>query len=63
MVLLGRFDTPPGAAGDAEAELVRECFEPAGATWAAVSTDQQEGDALFQARRSACPALDGSALS
>lgn len=57
VVLLGRVDTP-GAEGDAEAELVRECFERAGATWAAVSTDQQEADALFQARRLAYPALE-----
>ncbi|MFD7497429.1 FAD-binding oxidoreductase, partial [Streptomyces sp. NPDC059832] len=57
VVLLGRVDTP-GTEGDAEAELVRECFERAGATWAAVSTDQQEADALFQARRLAYPALE-----
>lgn len=57
VVLLGRVDTP-GAEGDAEAELVRDCFERAGATWAAVSTDQQEADALFQARRLAYPALE-----
>ncbi|MGW0855579.1 FAD-binding oxidoreductase [Streptomyces sp. NPDC002690] len=57
VVLLGRVDTP-GAEGDAEAERVRECFERAGATWAAVSTDQQEADALFEARRLAYPALE-----
>lgn len=57
MVLLGRVYTP-GTEGDAEAELVRDCFEPAGATWAVVPTDQQEADALFQARRLAYPALE-----
>ncbi|KOG89951.1 FAD-linked oxidase [Streptomyces varsoviensis] len=56
-VLLGRLDTP-GAAGDAEAELMVDCFRGAGATWAAVSTDQQEADALFDARRLAYPALE-----
>ncbi|MFJ5724516.1 hypothetical protein [Streptomyces sp. NPDC093149] len=39
MVLLGRVDTPC-TGGDAEAELVRDCFERAGATWAVVPTDQ-----------------------
>ncbi|PKA32988.1 FAD-binding oxidoreductase [Streptomyces sp. SM8] len=57
VVLLGRIDTP-GAEGDAEAERMRECFEKAGAGWAVVSTDQQEADALFQARRLAYPALE-----
>ncbi|OON72200.1 FAD-binding oxidoreductase [Streptomyces tsukubensis] len=57
VVLLGRVDTP-GAEGDAEAALIRDCFERAGATWAAQSTDQQEADALFDARRLAYPALE-----
>ena len=57
VVLLGRVDTP-GAAGDLEAERMRECFEQAGATWAAVSTDQTEADALFAARRLALAALE-----
>ncbi|MEU9359323.1 FAD-linked oxidase C-terminal domain-containing protein [Streptomyces sp. NPDC048301] len=56
-ILLGRVDTP-GAAGDAEAETVRACFEAAGAAWAEVSTDQAEADALFEARRLAYPALE-----
>ncbi|MEV0011965.1 FAD-linked oxidase C-terminal domain-containing protein [Streptomyces sp. NPDC047973] len=56
-ILLGRVDTP-GAAGDAEAETVRKCFEAAGAAWAEVSTDQAEADALFEARRLAYPALE-----
>jgi glycolate oxidase len=34
------------------------CFEAAGATWAARSTDQEEADALFSARRLAYPALE-----
>jgi glycolate oxidase len=56
-VLLGRVDTP-GAAGDAEAENMLSCFENAGASWAAVSSDEQEAEALFQARRLAYPALE-----
>jgi glycolate oxidase len=35
-----------------------KCFEQAGATWAAMSTDQEEADALFSARRLAYPALE-----
>src|SRR5689334_12122578 len=46
VVLLGRTDAP-GRAGDEEAETMRRCFEEAGATWAARSTDPQEADALF----------------
>jgi glycolate oxidase len=57
VVLLARCDVP-GAAGDEEAEAIRECFEAAGATWAARSTDQAEADALFDARRLAYPALE-----
>ncbi|WP_456696144.1 FAD-binding oxidoreductase [Aeromicrobium sp. P5_D10] len=57
VVLLARCDVP-GAAGDDEAEAIRECFEQAGATWAARSTDQSEADALFEARRLAYPALE-----
>ncbi|MGY1856917.1 FAD-binding oxidoreductase [Modestobacter sp. SYSU DS0290] len=56
-VLLGRVDTP-GAAGDAEAAEMLAAFEGAGATFAAVSTDQAEADALFAARRLAYPALE-----
>lgn len=57
VVLIGRTDTP-GAAGDAEAaELVR-CFEEGGATFAAQSSDEQEAEALFAARRLAYPALE-----
>ncbi|EWM11609.1 glycolate oxidase [Kutzneria sp. 744] len=54
VVLLGRTDTP----GDGEATTMLRCFEQAGATWAAMSTDQEEADALFSARRLAYPALE-----
>jgi glycolate oxidase len=54
VVLLGRTDTP----GDDEAAAMLACFERAGATWAAMSTDQAEADALFAARRLAYPALE-----
>jgi glycolate oxidase len=57
VVLLGRVDTP-GAAGDAEAAEMLACFERSGATFAAVSADQVEADALFSARRLAYPALE-----
>ena len=57
VVLLGRVDGP-GAAGEAEAATMLSCFERAGATWAAASTDQEEADALFSARRLAYPALE-----
>ncbi|KAA9155938.1 FAD-binding protein [Amycolatopsis acidicola] len=57
VVLLGRVDTP-GHAGEAEARTVLRCFEEAGATWAAVSSDEQEAEALFDARRLAYPALE-----
>ncbi|MFI9387263.1 FAD-binding oxidoreductase [Kutzneria sp. NPDC052558] len=54
VVLLGRTDT----AGEDEAAAILACFEQAGATWAAMSTDQEEADALFSARRLAYPALE-----
>lgn len=57
VVLLGRSDAP-GEAGEAEADQILACFEQAGATWAARSTDQEEADALFEARRLAYPALE-----
>jgi glycolate oxidase len=56
-VLLGRTDAP-GPAGDYEAETMLSCFDAAGATWSARSTDEQEADALFAARRLAYPALE-----
>jgi glycolate oxidase len=57
VVLLGRTDAP-GAAGEEEAAVMLACFEKAGATWAAQSSDQEEADALFAARRLAYPALE-----
>ena len=57
VVLLGRTDAP-GLAGEQEAEKMLMCFEEAGATWAARSTNQEEADALFMARRLAYPALE-----
>ncbi|WP_338887241.1 FAD-binding oxidoreductase [Rhodococcus sovatensis] len=57
VVLLGRIDTP-GLVGDQEAEKMLSCFDEAGATWSAVSTDQEEADALFAARRLAYPAME-----
>ena len=57
VVLLGRTDAP-GPAGDAEADAMLGCFEAAGATWAAASTDAEEAEALFSARRLAYPAVE-----
>ncbi|GAA1973859.1 FAD-binding oxidoreductase [Amycolatopsis minnesotensis] len=57
VVLLARTDVP-GASGEHEAATVLRCFEGAGATWAAQSSDQAEADALFAARRLAYPALE-----
>jgi glycolate oxidase len=57
VVLLGRTDSP-GAAGEEEALRMMACFDSSGATWSARSTDQQEADALFAARRLAYPALE-----
>ncbi len=57
VVLLARSDTA-GAAGDDEAEQIRACFEGAGASFAAVSADAVEAEALFAARRLAYPALE-----
>jgi len=57
VLLLGRTDAP-GESGEREAEIMLECMERAGATWSVRSTDQEEADALFQARRLAYPALE-----
>jgi glycolate oxidase len=57
VVLLGRTDSA-GPAGALEADAMLACFEGAGATFAVRSTDQQEADALFDARRLAYPALE-----
>ena len=56
-VLLGRIDDP-GATGEDRADQMLACFEGAGATWAARSSDEEEADALFAARRLAYPALE-----
>jgi len=56
-VLLGRVDTADPA-GQQEAHLMRRCFDSAGASWSAVSTDQEEAEALFAARRLAYPAME-----
>ncbi|MER5427607.1 FAD-linked oxidase C-terminal domain-containing protein [Streptomyces sp. NPDC002588] len=57
VILLARLDEP-GAAGQTAAERTLRCFEEAGATWAACSTDETEAEALFAARRLAYPALE-----
>ncbi|MBO2449604.1 FAD-binding protein [Actinomadura barringtoniae] len=57
VLLLGRTDAP-GEAGDREADAMVDCFKRAGATWSARSTDEEEAEALFSARRLAYPALE-----
>jgi glycolate oxidase len=57
VVLLGRSDAA-GDAGAAETAAMLACFEQAGATWAAQSSDPQEAEALFAARRLAYPAVE-----
>ncbi|HEX9337897.1 MAG TPA: FAD-binding protein, partial [Pseudonocardiaceae bacterium] len=57
VVLLGRTDAP-GELGANEAQTMLTCFERAGATWSAQSTDEAEADALFAARRLVYPALE-----
>ena len=57
VVLLGRIDEP-GMIGDDRAHQMLACFETAGATWAARSSEEEEADALFAARRLAYPALE-----
>ncbi len=57
VVLLGRIDDP-GVTGDDLAARMLGCFDGAGATWSAQSSDQEESDALFAARRLAYPALE-----
>jgi glycolate oxidase len=60
-LLLARVDTA-GESGDAEALAVAHCFESAGALWAVHSTEPQEAEALFEARRLAYPALERQGL-
>lgn len=55
-LLLARSDASGGAAEE-EGLALLDCFRGAGATWADVSTDPVEADALFEARRLAYPAL------
>jgi glycolate oxidase len=57
VLLLARTDAP-GESGAAEAALIHAAFVQAQATWAAVSTDAQEAESLFEARRLAYPALE-----
>ena len=57
VLLLGRADAP-GAAGEEEAEGILRCFQEAGATWSVRSSDDEEAEALFAARRLAYPALE-----
>lgn len=57
VVLLARVDEP-GEVGSQVADRVVECFQASGATWADRSTDEQEAEALFEARRLAYPALE-----
>lgn len=56
VLLLARSDAPSGAAEE-EGRALLECFNCAGATWAEVSTEPAESEALFEARRLAYPAL------
>ncbi len=57
VVLLGQTDVPESA-GQREADVMLRCFTEAGATFAAQSTDAQEAETLFAARRLAYPALE-----
>ena len=63
-LLLARVDTA-GETGDGEALAIARCFDAAGAVWVMHSTDAQEAEALFEARRLAYPALErlGSVLT
>ena len=56
-LLLARVDTP-GDLGDSEATALVAAFEDADAMWAAQSTDDQEAEALFEARRLVYPAFE-----
>ncbi|MFE1392789.1 FAD-binding oxidoreductase [Nocardiopsis alba] len=57
VLLLARSDLP-GESGRAEAERILECFEKERAVYAVRSTDEEEAEALFAARRLAYPALE-----
>jgi glycolate oxidase len=54
VLLLGRVDT----GDEREAAALQACFDEAGATFSTRSTDAQEAEALFSARRLAYPALE-----
>lgn len=56
-ILLAKVDSP-GAAAGFEAAQVQACFDEAGATWSAVTDDEDEGEAFFAARRLAFTALE-----
>jgi len=56
-MLLARVDTD-GSSGEEEARGIEGCFAEAGASWALTSTDAEEAEALFAARRLAYPALE-----
>ncbi|MDX1893443.1 FAD-binding oxidoreductase [Mycolicibacterium sp. 050158] len=57
VLLLARVDEPEPA-GTALADAIIECFRASGSCWAERSSDADEGDALFAARRLAYPALE-----
>ncbi|MGH3068425.1 MAG: FAD-binding oxidoreductase [Streptosporangiaceae bacterium] len=56
-LLLARVDTP-GDSGAAESDALAEAMTGTGALWVAQSTDDDEAEALFEARRLAYPALE-----
>ncbi|MFW5418284.1 FAD-binding protein [Nocardiopsis sp. CNT-189] len=57
VLLLARTDTPDPTGSD-QADRIEEHFRANGAGYAARSTDPEEAEALFQARRLAYPALE-----
>ncbi|MFC9557682.1 FAD-binding oxidoreductase [Rhodococcus sp. NPDC056960] len=57
VLLLARTDTP-GDTGAEEADAIVQCFTNAGATWAMRSSDPDEAEALFAARKLAYPAVE-----
>ncbi|MQA96069.1 MAG: FAD-binding protein [Streptosporangiales bacterium] len=57
VLLLGRVDTA-GEQGEREADRLRELFDGAGAAMSMRSTDADEAEGLFAARRLAYPALE-----
>ncbi|MCX5042402.1 FAD-binding protein [Aldersonia sp. NBC_00410] len=57
VLLLARTDTP-GDSGIEEAGAIVQCFTDSGATWATRSSDPDEAEALFAARKLAYPAVE-----